>query len=81
MLAFARLVGHLSATGPSACSAKAACTSVRLSIDEAVLNDIELLTGKRPAGIRYDERKWSIALPQELTTRSWPCRAFGPDAY
>ena len=34
---------------------------------EAVLNDIELLTGKRPAGSRYDERKWSIALPQELT--------------
>src|SRR6185437_999546 len=34
---------------------------------EAVLNDIELLTGRRPAGSRYDERKWSIALPQELT--------------
>src|SRR6185503_11905508 len=33
----------------------------------AVLDDIELLTGKRPAGTRYDERKWSIALPMELT--------------
>ena len=34
---------------------------------QAVLNDIELLTGKRPAGTRYDERKWSIVLPMELT--------------
>jgi len=34
---------------------------------EAMLNDIELLTGKRPAATRYDERKWSIVLPSELT--------------
>jgi 3-isopropylmalate dehydratase small subunit len=34
---------------------------------QAVLDDIELLTGKRPAGTRYDERKWSIVLPRELT--------------
>ncbi len=34
---------------------------------EAMLNDIDLLTGKRPAATRYDERKWSIALPMELT--------------
>ena len=27
---------------------------------------IELLTGKRPRGSRYDERKWSIMLPREL---------------
>src|SRR5262249_49101088 len=33
-----------------------------------VLDDIERITGKRPAGTRYDERKWSIALPKELTT-------------
>ena len=34
----------------------------------AVLNDVELLTGKRPAATRYDERKWTIVLPKELTT-------------
>jgi 3-isopropylmalate dehydratase small subunit len=34
---------------------------------EAVLNDIELVSGKRPAANRYDERQWSIALPRELT--------------
>src|SRR5207302_5325779 len=34
---------------------------------EAVLNDIELVTGKRPSGMRYDDRKWSIVLPSELT--------------
>jgi hypothetical protein len=34
---------------------------------QAALDDIELLTGKRPAGTRYDDRKWSIALPMELT--------------
>ena len=31
---------------------------------EAVLDDIELLTGKRPAATRYDERKWAIVLPR-----------------
>ena len=35
---------------------------------DAVLDDIELVTGKRPAGSRYDERKWSIVLPMELTS-------------
>src|SRR5262249_221093 len=34
---------------------------------EAVLDDIERITGKRPVGSRYDERKWSIVLPVELT--------------
>jgi len=34
---------------------------------EAILNDVGLLTGKRPAATRYDERKWSIVLPLELT--------------
>jgi 3-isopropylmalate dehydratase small subunit len=34
---------------------------------EAVLNDIELLTGKRPIASQYDDRKWSIVLPAELT--------------
>src|SRR5439155_11278152 len=34
---------------------------------EVVLKDIELIAGKRPAGTRYDARKWSIALPMDLT--------------
>jgi 3-isopropylmalate dehydratase small subunit len=34
---------------------------------EAALEDIELLTGKRPVAKRYDPRKWSIVLPTELT--------------
>ncbi len=34
---------------------------------EAVLDDVELLTGCRPAATRYDERKWTIVLPKPLT--------------
>ena len=42
--------------------------SVGQSLDrEAVLNDIQCITGKRPQSNRYDERKWSIVLPAELT--------------
>jgi aconitase A/intein/homing endonuclease len=66
ILAFARLVGHLLSDG-SISSRGQARMNVGQALDrEAVLNDIELLTGKRPAGTRYDERKWSIALPTEL---------------
>ena len=32
------------------------------------LDDVEAITGKRPAGARYDERKWSVVLPRELTS-------------
>ncbi len=66
-LAFARLLGHL-LSGGSISRAGQARMNVGQALDrEAVLNDIELLTGRRPAGSRYDERKWSIALPRELT--------------
>ena len=34
---------------------------------QRILNDVELLTGKRPAATRYDERKWTIVLPADLT--------------
>jgi hypothetical protein len=34
---------------------------------EAILNDIELVTGKRPSASMYDERKWTVVLPRELT--------------
>ena len=66
-LAFARLVGHLLHDG-SISTARQGRMNVGQAIDrEMLLNDVELLTGKRPAASRYDERKWSVALPKELT--------------
>jgi len=66
-LAFARLVGHLITDGSISRMGQG-----RMSVDqafdrEAALNDIELLTGKGPPAKRYDERKWLILLPVELT--------------
>ena len=67
-LAFARLVGHLLCDGSISVQGQGRM-NVGQAIDrEVVLNDLELITGKRPAANRYDERKWSIALPKELTT-------------
>ena len=66
-LAFARLVGHLLSDG-STSEAGQGRMYVGQALDrEAVLSDVELLTGKRPIARRYDERKWTIVLPQELT--------------
>jgi len=66
-LAFARLLGHLLCDGSISVLGQG-----RMNVGQAVdraqaLNDIERVTGKRPAANRYDERKWSIALPAELT--------------
>jgi 3-isopropylmalate dehydratase small subunit len=66
-LAFARLLGHLLSDGSISAMGQA-----RMSVGQALdrqmaLDDIELLTGKRPAATAYDERKWSIVLPRELT--------------
>ena len=66
-LAFARLVGHLLSDG-SISSMGQGRMNVGQAVDrEVVLNDVELLTGKRPAAKQYDERKWTIVLPAELT--------------
>ena len=66
-LAFARLLGHLLGDGSISASGQGRM-NVGQAIDrEVVLNDIELLTGKRPAATQYDERKWSIVLPMKLT--------------
>jgi aconitase A len=66
-LAFARLLGHLLGDG-SISAAGQGRMNVGQAVDrEVVLNDIELLTGKRPAATQYDERKWSIVLPAKLT--------------
>jgi len=66
-LAFARLLGHLLNDGSISVLGQG-----RLNVGQAVdretaLSDIELLTGLRPAANRYDDRKWSIVLPKELT--------------
>jgi 3-isopropylmalate dehydratase small subunit len=66
-LAFARLLGHLLHDG-SISEAGQGRMMVGQAVDrEVALNDIEAVTGKRPAATRYDERKWTIVLPRELT--------------
>src|SRR5262249_33612666 len=65
-LAFARLLGHLLGDG-SISTLLQGRMHVGQAIDrEVVLNDVELLTGKRPAAKRYDDRKWTIVLPAQL---------------
>jgi aconitase A len=66
-LAFARLVGHLISDGSISVLGQGRMNVGQALDREAVLDDIELLTGIRPAGTRYDDRKWAIVLPQELT--------------
>src|SRR5262249_7717092 len=66
-LAFARMLGHLISDGSISVMGQGRMNVGQAVDREVVLNDIELLTGKRPAASRYDERKWSIALPMELT--------------
>jgi aconitase A len=66
-LAFARIVGHLLNDG-SISVGKQGRMNIGQAIDrEVVLNDLELVTGKRPIANKYDDRKWSIVLPLELT--------------
>src|SRR5689334_12043886 len=67
-LAFARLLGHLLCDGSISTSGQGRINVGQALDRESALADIERITGKRPAGTRYDERKWSIALPKELTT-------------
>jgi aconitase A len=67
MLAFARLVGHLLGDGSISYHGQARVNVGQKFDREAVLNDIELLTAKRPKAAAYDQRKWSIVLPIELT--------------
>src|SRR5262249_24360559 len=66
-LAFARLLGHLLGDG-SISAAGQGRMHVGQAVDrEVVLDDVELLTGKRPLATAYDERKWTIVLPSRLT--------------
>src|SRR5207244_2401949 len=66
-LAFARLVGHLISDGSISVAGQGRMNVGQAVDREVVLDDIELISGRRPAGNRYDERKWSIVLPSDLT--------------
>jgi aconitase A len=66
-LAFARLVGHLLSDGSISVHGQGRMNVGQAVDREVVLNDVELITGKRPAATQYDDRKWAIVLPMELT--------------
>jgi aconitase A len=66
-LAFARLVGHLLSDGSISVHGQGRMNVGQAVDRQIVLNDVELLAGWRPAAKRYDERKWAIVLPTELT--------------
>jgi aconitase A len=66
-LAFARLLGHLLSDGSISLNGQGRMNVGQALDREAVLEDVELLTGSRPAATRYDERKWTIVLPKPLT--------------
>jgi aconitase A len=66
-LAFARLLGHLLNDGSISVQGQGRMNAGQAIDRRTILNDIELLTGLRPAAKRYDERKWSIVLPMALT--------------
>ena len=68
LLAFARLLGHLLSDGSISTWGQGRVNVGQAMDRDMVLADIELLTGTRPAGSRYDQRKWSIALPMPLTS-------------
>ncbi len=66
-LAFVRLVGHLISDGSISVLGQGRMHMGQALDREAALDDIELLTGKRPAAKRYDVRKWTVVLPMDLT--------------
>ena len=66
-LAFARLLGHLLCDGSISALGQGRVNVGQALDREVVLDDVERITGKRPLATRYDERKWTIVLPAELT--------------
>src|SRR5947209_8274613 len=66
-LALARLLGHLLSDGSISLLGQGRMHVGQAMDREAVLDDVELLTGYRPAATRYDDRKWTIVLPKPLT--------------
>ncbi|HVB24953.1 MAG TPA: aconitate hydratase AcnA [Ktedonobacteraceae bacterium] len=65
--AFARLLGHLLSDGSISLLGQGRMHVGQAMDREAVLDDVELLTGYRPAATRYDQRRWTIVLPKPLT--------------
>jgi aconitase A/intein/homing endonuclease len=66
-LAFARLLGHLLSDRSISTNGQGRMNAGQALDREAMLADVELLTGKRPSATRYDDLKWSVVLPKELT--------------
>src|SRR6266702_954960 len=66
-LAFARLLGHLLSDGSISLLGQGRMHVGQAMDREAVLEDVELLSGCRPAATSYDQRKWTIVLPKPLT--------------
>jgi aconitase A/intein/homing endonuclease len=66
-LAFARLVGHLISDGSISKLGQGRMHLGQALDRESALDDIELITDKRPVANRYDARKWTVVLPKELT--------------
>ncbi len=66
-LAFARLLGHLLSDGSISLLGQGRMHVGQAMDREAVLDDVELLVGYRPAATRYDPRKWAIVLPKPFT--------------
>jgi len=66
-LAFARLLGHLLYDGSISVLGQGRMNVGQAVDRQALLDDIELITGLRPAANRYDDRKWSVVLPMALT--------------
>jgi aconitase A len=67
-LALARLVGHLLSDGSISRQGQARMHVGQALDREAILSDIELLSGQRPRAKAYDERKWTVVLPKSLTS-------------
>ncbi len=66
-LAFARVLGHLLNDGSISENGQGRMNAGQALDREAMLADIELLTGRRPVASRYDDRKWAVVLPKPLT--------------
>jgi aconitase A len=66
-LAFARLLGHWLSDGSISLLGHGRMHVGQALDREAVLDDVELVTGRRPEATRFDQRKWTIVLPKPFT--------------
>ncbi len=79
-LAFARLLGHLHCEDSTTDDGQARFHVAQAIDREVALDDIERITGERPAAHHHDQQKWGIVLPPELTRAilALPGSAIGP---